>query len=427
MKSAVAVLLVVVLLTAPVVIAVKPVCASSQTWTQTYGSPDNDFAFALAATSDGGYAIVGSTGSTIGSTQGYVWLVKADADGYELWNRTYGIIGKTHGYYVVQTVDGGYAIVGSNASSSDNRDVWLLKTDADGNELWNQTYGGAEDDNALSLVQNSDGGYTIAGTTGSFSGGNSDFWLIKTDAAGNELWNQTYGGPEIDLARSLVQTSDDGYAILGITRSFGAGGVDFWLVKTDADGMLQWSQTYGGPADDFALNVVETSDSGYALIGNTLTYGAGDFDFWLIKTDSTGNELWNQTYGGPESDSGLSLVQSSDGGYALTGSTTSYGAGGQDFWLVKTDADGNALWNQTYGGPDGDGAYSLVKTDDGGYAIVGTTESYGVGGQDFWLIKTDEYGVVPEATWVVLPLMLAATLAIFITKKKLLHPRTPIS
>ncbi len=376
MKSAVAVLLVVVLLTAPVAIAVEPVWASSQTWTQTYGSPDNDFAFALATTSDGGYAMVGSTGSKMGSTQGYVWLVKAGADGYELWNRTYG---------------------------------------------------GPENDNAMALVHNSDGGYTIAGSTGSFGAGSSDFWLVRTDADGNELWNRTYGGPEIDLARSLVQTSDGGYAILGITRSFGAGKVDFWLVKTDADGILQWSQTYGGPEDDFALNAVETSDSGYALIGNTVTYGAGGSDFWLIKTDSTGNELWNKTYGGPGSESGLCLVQTIDGGYALTGSTASYGAGDQDFWLVKTDADGNTLWNKTYGGTENDGAYFLVETSDGGYAVLGTTESYGAGDQDFWLVKTDEYGVVPEAAWVVLPLLMATTLAIFISKKKkLLHQQSRV-
>jgi hypothetical protein len=418
MKSVVAVLLVLVLLTASGVIAAKPVQASSKMWTQTYGGADNDFAYSLAATSDGGYIIVGSTGMDVGSTGGYVWLVKTDMNGYEMWNRTYGSAGKTHGYYVVQTVDGGYALVGSDTSSSDNSDVWLVKTDAEGYEMWNHTYGGTEDENALSLLQTSDGGYVIAGTTSSFDGG-PNFWLVKTDAYGHEMWNHTYGGPETDLARIVVATSDGGYAIIGITQSFGAGKMDFWLVKTDADGILQWTHTYGGPNMDMALSVVATGDGGYALVGmKSYSDGFSGSDGWLIKTDSSGNELWNRTYGGPESEAFLSVVQASDGGYVLAGDTSSYGAGSDDFWLVKTDANGNELWNQTYGGPDGDGAYSLVKTPDGGYALVGSTRSFGAGNQDFWLIKTNEYGIVPEAKWVILPLMATATLAILITKKK---------
>jgi len=184
MKSVVAVLLVLVLLTASVVIAAKPVQATSKMWTQTYGGADNDFAYSLAATSDGGYIIVGSTGMDVGSTGGYVWLVKTDMNGYEMWNRTYGSAGKTHGYYVVQTVDGGYALVGSDTSSSDNSDVWLVKTDADGNELWNHTYGGPETDLARIVVATSDGGYAIIGITQSFGAGKMDFWLIKTNEYG---------------------------------------------------------------------------------------------------------------------------------------------------------------------------------------------------------------------------------------------------
>jgi hypothetical protein len=170
---------------------------------------------------------------------------------------------------------------------------------------------------------------------------------------------------------------------------------------------------------DMALSVVATGDGGYALVGmKSYSDGFSGSDGWLIKTDSSGNELWNRTYVGPESEAFLSVVQASDGGYVLAGDTSSYGAGSDDSWLVKTDANGNELWNQTYGGPDGDGAYSLVKTPDGGYALVGSTHSFGAGNQDFWLIKTNEYGIVPEAKWVILPLMATATLAILITKKK---------
>ena len=430
MKSAVTMLLVLVLLTAPFVIAVKPVYASSKMWTQTYGGSDNDFALSLVATSDGGYVIAGTIGKTFDNLlSGDYWLLKLDSDGNEQWNQTYDGTGKDSGCFVVQTTDGGYVISGYSTSTSlpDISDFWLVKTDSAGNVEWNRTYGGPENDVGLSAIQTSDGGYLMVGHTASYGDELTDMWLVKTDSAGNVEWNQTYGESEFDAGRSVVESSCGGYTILGVTGSFFAGDVDFWLVKTDAEGALLWNRTYGGLENDFALSFVQTSDGGYAMIGNTLSYGAGSFDFWLVKTDSAGNVEWNQTYGGTESDTGYFVVETSDGGYALAGETASHGAGDSDFWLIKTDADGNELWNQTYGGTDSDGAYSLVKASDGGYALAGSTYSFGAGGQDVYVVKTDEYGVVPEAAWVVLPLLLTATLAIFITKKKILHPRTRAS
>jgi hypothetical protein len=207
------------------------------------------------------------------------------------WSQTYGGTGDDEAYSVIQTSDGGYALAGytdSYGAYSFQYDFWLVKTDASGNAQWNRTYGGTGNDQAYALVQTSDGGYALAGRTNSFGAGQYDFWLVKTDYAGNMQWNKTYGGTSYDYAYSVVQTSDGGYALAGHTRSFGAGSTDFWLVKTDASGNAQWNKTYGGTEFDAAYALVETGDGGYALAGITLSYGASNSDFWLVKTDENG-------------------------------------------------------------------------------------------------------------------------------------------
>ena len=253
---------------------------------------------------------------------------------------------------------------------------------------WKKTYGGDFRDYAESIVETSDGGYALAGWTASFGTGYADAWLVKVDSSGSQEWNRTYGGDIGDKARSVVETSDGGYALAGHTQSYGVGyQVDFWLVKLDSSGNVQWNKTYGGDHDDEAYSVVETSDGGYALAGWTRSFGAGDLDFWLVKVDSSGNMEWNRTYGGTNFDHACSVVETVDGGYALAGYTLSYGAGEQDCWLVKVDSSGNMQWNKTYGGAETDVARSVVETSDGGYALAGYTLSYGAGEHDFWLVK----------------------------------------
>jgi hypothetical protein len=245
---------------------------------------------------------------------------------------------------------------------------------------WSQTYGGTGDEGACSLVVTPDGGYAIAGYTDSFGAGILDFWLVKTDAFGNMEWNRAYGGTGYEEAYSLVVTPDGGYAIAGSTTSFGAGGFDFWLVKTDASGNMQWNKTYGGAYYDEAYSLVATSDGGYAIAGITWSFGAGESDFWLVKTDAVGNMEWNRTYGGTGYDRAYSLIATSDGGYAIAGEQSSFGSDGA--WLVKTDSLGNMQWNKTYGVP-GDSFTSVVQTSDGGYAL---TDS------GFSLVKIDALG-----------------------------------
>jgi predicted secreted protein len=199
-------------------------------------------------------------------------------------------------------------------------------------------------------------------------------------------WNRTYGGTGREGATCVIPTSDGGLAIVGETDSYGSGLYDFWLVKTDYKGKVQWSRTYGGTGSDLPGSVIETVDGGYALTGRTASFGAGGTDFWLVKTDAAGNHQWNKTYGGTDYDRANSVMQTSDEGYVVVGTTDSFGAGGSDFWLVQTDASGRMQCNKTYGGTDSEEAYCAVATSDGGYALVGYTASYGFG---MWLVKAN--------------------------------------
>jgi predicted secreted protein len=312
------------------------------------------------------------------------------------WSQTYGGSGNEAANSLVQTSDGGYALAGwTGSSGAGNADFWLVRTDSTGNQQWSQTYGGTGDDEAFSMIQTSDGGYAIAGYTTSFGAGYTDFWLVKTDSAGIRQWDKTYGGPGNDEAYSVVQTNDSGYALAGYTGSSNGGGLRFWLVKTDSNGIMQWNQTYGGPGDSEAYSIIKASDGGYAIAGSTDSFGAGGLDFWLVKTDSNGTMQWNETYGGPGDDVAYSLVQTSDGGYAVAGYTNSVGSGGEFwyyYWLVKTNSNGTMQWNEVYGGQGSSEAYSVIQTSDGGYAMAGYTNSIGAGGDDVWLVKTDSVG-----------------------------------
>ena len=364
----------------------------TKSFTTLFGGNQEDLGFSVQQTTDGGYIITGYTWS-YGNGEEDIWLIKTDSQGNEEWNQTYGGNEDDKGFSVQQTTDGGYIITGfTDSYGSGEFDIWLVKTDSQGNEEWNQTIGGTEDDEGFSVQQTTDGGYIVTGYTLSFGNGEEDIWLIKTDSQGNEEWNQTFGGSEDDYGYSVKQTTDGGYIITGYLSNIENNSYDVWLIKTDSQGNEEWNQTFGGDEDDYGYFVKQTTDGGYIITGGTQSFGNGEQDVWLIKTNSQGNEEWNQTFGGTDGESSFSVKQTTDGGYIITGGTRSYGRGSSDVWLIKTDGQGNEEWNQTLGGSYNDFGYSVDQTTDGGYIITGGIESPVYGRYDICLIKTDSEG-----------------------------------
>ncbi len=362
------------------------------TFTETYGGSEYEDAGAATQTADAGYIFVGSTQS-YGAGYWDAWLVKTDANGTMEWHNSFGGVNAESAKSVQQTTDGGYILTGSTQSyGAGSHDIRLIRTDAFGDSIWTKTFGGTGYDVVSTVLQTTDGGFILSGQTSSFGAGSTDFWLIKTDENGILEWDETFGGGQADEAYSVQQTTDDGFIITGLTESFGAGDRDVWLVKTDENGTEEWNQTYGGTESDIAFSVQQTADGGYIIGGETQSYSVGEYDVWLIKTDETGNEQWNNTFGGTSEDKAFDVKQTNDGGYILAAWTWSFGAGIGDAWLIKTDAGGTQEWEQLYGGSNNDVARTVEQTSDGGYVIGGTTVSYGAGEGDFWLIKTNSTG-----------------------------------
>jgi len=367
-------------------------------WNRTYGGSAHDGARSVIQTADGGFALAVYTEYIV---QGFytgtdTWLVKTDLSGEPQWNRTYGGADKT--LAVIQTVDGGFALAGYTESYEVGfKDVLLVKTDAYGMIQWNRTFGSPTDDWAEAIIQTTDGGFALIGITISYRAV-LDAWLVKTDTDGYSQWILTYGSPAYDWAEAIIQTVDGGFVFAGYSESDEAGyykNTDAWLVKTDLRGVPQWNRTYGGSGNDEVFAVIQTTDGGFALVGSTSSYGAGSDDFWLVKTDPRGIMQWNRTYGGTTRDGARSVIQTADGGFALAGYTESYEDGFKDVWLVKTDANGMIQWNCTCGGPADDWASTVIQTADGGFVLAGHTSSYGAGYSDAWLVKLVP---IPETT-----------------------------
>jgi len=257
-------------------------------------------------------------------------------------------------------------------------------------QRWERTYGGASGDYGHSVQQTSDGGYIVAGLTRSFGAGNYDVYLIKTNASGDTLWTRTYGGKNWDQGNSVQQTTDGGYIIVGYTSSFrDTLSDDVYLIKTDASGDTLWTKTYGGNFGDEGWSIQQTSDGGYIIAGITSSFGVNT-DVWLIKTNASGNTLWTRTYGGTSWDLGEDVKQTTDGGYIIAGWTRSFGNSDQ-VYLVKTNASGDTIWTRTYGGTNQDWGNSVQQTLDGGYIVAGWTNSFGNTWQ-VYLIKTNALG-----------------------------------
>lgn len=311
-------------------------------WTSVFGGEFSDIGRSVQQTDDNGYIMAGTTNSYDPYWGSYdVFLLKSDANGNEDWHKTIRYDHDSSGTEewassVKQTSDGGYILAGfrNNYDQDTLNEVLLVKTDDDGNVSWSKLFGGEGRDWANSVQQTSDGGYIIAGWTESFGVEFRDVYLIKTDGDGNEVWSRTFGSAGYDEANCVCQTDDGGYIITGVLNS-----ADIYLIKTDTIGNEIWSKTFGGAGFESAYSVRQTSDKGYIIAGVTTSFGEGVEDVYIVKTDSSGDEVWSKTVGGSDDEWGYSVWQTTDGGYIAAGVTQSMGSGSNDVYVVKLEPE----------------------------------------------------------------------------------------
>jgi hypothetical protein len=339
-------------------------------WNQSFGGAGNEVGLSIIQAKDGGYVVAGFTNS-FGAGNNDAWLIKTDANGNKLWDKTYGGSGDDQAYSVIQVQDGGYVITGYTTSfGAGGKDIWLIKTDTNGNKIWDKTFGGAADDSAKSVIQTADGSYIIYGHTNLY-GVDHDLWLIKTDSNGNLQWQQKSGGTyiytRIESGNPILQTADDGYTYVCEAR--GVNGYIIWLVKTDTNGNKQW-QNFGikssFEASDWGNSVLLETDSGYTIAGTAATYSPlTTSNIWLIKTDNNGNQQWGKTFGCGCQDYVNAAIHDNDGGNVIAGTT------GSGAILLKTDDNGSEQWDKTFSGTP----YSVIQTTNGGYVLTGSTST----------------------------------------------------
>ena len=412
------------------------------TWDKTFGGTAMDQCTSVISANDGGYLMLGFTRSgangdksegSKGNTD--FWVVKTDATGNKVWDKTLGSGNHEYARSAISTSDGGYLLVGHSdsgaggdktQSSRGRTDFWVIKIDANGNKLWDQRYGAPFYDDAQTVIESSDGNYIILGHTDSPAGGDKslsskgrwDFWAVKIDTNGNKLWEKGYGGSFHDNAYSALLTDDGGYLFFGNSESPASGdksqgnqGVDYWVIKVDANGNKIWDETFGGSGNEYGRTLLSTNDSGYLLIGysnsgisgNKTQANKGGYDFWVVKIDANGNKLWDKSYGGTGNDYAYSSLSMNDGSYLLAGCSSS-GANGDktqgslgnnDYWVIKIDANGNKLWDRAYGGSASDELRSITSTGGGGVLLAGYSSSVAsgfktegrIGSTDYWIIK----------------------------------------
>jgi len=408
-------------------------------WHKVFGGSNSEWVYSIQQTKEGGYIIAGSTASNDGDVHGChncsflksdAWILKLDSIGNIVWQKVLGGSGRDEAASIQQTSDGGYVVVGTTQSNDGDvsgnhgkSDMWIIKLDSKGNIVWQKVLGGSNGDWGTSIQQTKDGGYIALGETWSNDGdvrgkhGKSDLWVVKLDSNGNIQWQKTLGGSDEEWAASIQQTSDGGYIVVGTTQSNDGDvsgyhgnvtpmGGDYWVVKLDRRGNVQWQRTLGGSNDDKALSIQQTSDGGYIVAGWTFSSdgdvpgnaGYGPYA-WIVKLDRFGNIRWRSLLGGKEEDVIRSIRETQDGGYIAVGYTESYcrHASGYyvkpDFWIVRLNYYGTVLWYAAIGGSKTDEAYAVQPTSDGGFIIAGITESndgdvYGNhGNSDIWIIK----------------------------------------
>lgn len=398
-------------------------------WQKSIGGSLDDQSKLIRQTQDGGYIIAGSSRSNDGGITGNhgqldCLIIKLDAVGNIQWQKSYGGNLSDVANSILQTPDGEYIFAGTTSSTNGDvtgnhgsSDYWVVKLDQSGNIQWQKTYGGSGSDQATSISLTTDGGYIVAGDSSSNNGdvsgnhGNYDFWVVKLNSTGDIQWQKSYGGSNHEYAGTIKQTLDNGYIMTGTTLSNNGdvtqnnGLRDYWVIKIDVSGNLQWQKSYGGSGFDEAFDVIQAQDGNYMVAGHAISSDGqvsdykGSRDFWILKLDLSGNLLWQKTFGGSSIDGAFSINQTLDGGYIVGGYSQSTDGdvtvnfGNLDYWIVKTDSSGNLQWQKSLGGTLYDQLFSVQQTSDSGYVLVGNiissdgNISSNNGMYDIWVVK----------------------------------------
>ncbi len=370
------------------------------TMIKNYGGTQNERGYSVKQTSDGGYVIVGSS-TSYGAGGSDLWILKVDGLGEFSWSKTYGGQGNDIGRDITQTSDGGYIITGytKSFSSGGDMDLWLIKTDANGESClysdggtcsensskWIKSFGTSGNDYGNSVQETSEGDFIVAGKSGRIP----SVFVIKTNSSGEKIWENLYGTGPGDRAQYIIERQDLGFLIVGKEN---ANNVDdnLCLINIDTDGAEVWHSLYGGGGADGGNHISEVSGGGYIIAGATKSYGNGNWDdLWLVKTSTGGSMEWQKTFGGSYTETGNYTHEKDEGGYMVTGSTESIGQGFYDIWVVSTDYTGNEIYSQTFGGNMDDKAIRGARGNSGELLIIGYTNSFGNGGEDVLLIKID--------------------------------------
>ena len=393
----------VILLSALALIVVAGTAAGDYTviWNRTYGEPDAE---------EAAYAIVADPGGTgfflAGERKANARVVGLTPEGSEVWSMTYGGEGNATARSIIRTGDGNLLFVGNLAANKTElkTDAWVVRINSTGSEVWNRTYGRPDvNASANAVVETDDGGYLFVGAVTSWGGEGSDAWVVRLNESGDEVWNRTFGGAGNETANAVTRLPGGDFAFAGSTDSSGAGMTDVWVVRLDGSGDEVWNRTFGSPDDDVARAVLNTSD-GNLLVAGTFTErpdnATVDTDALLIKLTPAGDIVWNWIYGDIGVDeSADAVIETADGGYLFAGETGFPGTDDTDAWLVVTDAEGAVAWSKTFGGKNpGDRAASVLQLAEGGYVSAGTfnaTESEGPVNTDAWVVRL---GIVPEPT-----------------------------
>lgn len=396
-------------------------------WQKTLGGSDAEEAYSIQQTIDGGYIIAGYAYSNDGNVSGNhggngdYWIVKLKSTGEPDWQKCMGGSGQDIANDIKQTADGGYIVVGSTQSNDGDvtgykgfRDCWVVKLDNSGNIEWEKTLGGSLSDEGHSVQLTTDGGFIIAGETGSSDGdvtgnhGSGDLWVIKLTGTGEISWQKCLGGSDVDFGQAIQQTKEGGYIVAGYSAStdgdvsgnHGLG--DIWVVKLDNSGNIEWERCLGGSSYEWIYNnssITQTTDDGYIVTGYT-TSADGDVsenhgfrDCWVVKLGKEGDLEWEKSLGGSNEDSGFSIKETIDGGFIIAGSTQPDNAYA-DLWIVKLNNTGTTVqWQKEMGGSGLDVAYSVQQTKDDGFIIAGATTSIdgdvtdNHGFWDIWVVK----------------------------------------